>query len=52
MQVVDEEAVSSRALEDGLRLLLASESDRSAEIDCNGAENTARHLHRLVQERD
>ena len=50
MQVVDEEAISSRALEDGLRLLLASEADRSAEIDCNGAENTARHLHRLVQE--
>ena len=51
MQVVDEEAVSSQALEDGLRLLLAAESSDSSEIACNGAENSARHLHRLVQER-
>ena len=50
MQVVEEEAVSGRVLEEKLRLLLAEQPGDSPAIDCNGAERTAVHLHRLVEE--
>lgn len=50
LQVVKEDEVTSRTLEEALRQLLAAEPGSSPPIDYNGAEKTARHLHQLVQE--
>ena len=50
LQVVDEVEASSRALEEALRQLLAAKPGSSPPINLNGAGNTARHLHQLVQE--
>ena len=50
MQVVDEEAVSGRVLEEKLRLLLDEPPGDSPAIDCDGAERTAAYLHQLIQE--
>ena len=50
LQVVEEEAVSDRILEEYLVQLLAATSGGGPAIDCSGAENTARYLNGLVQE--
>ena len=49
-QVIEEDEVSGPALEEALRFLLAASPVSSPPIDCRGAENTARLLHRMLRE--
>lgn len=48
-RLVEEEELSARSLETGIRFLLSAEGSDSPWIGCAGAEKTATHLHRLLQ---
>ena len=50
MQVIEEEDVSSRLLEEKLSLLLDQQSSNAPSIDCDGAARTASFLHGQVEE--
>ncbi len=50
-RVIEEDQISGQALEDNLRYLLSASGNEAPRVDCQGAEKSALHLHRILQER-